>query len=346
MSRPQRFRGGLRRRRFWLLTGAVFLAVAVTMAVLGVGGHGGGALSADNPAPEGAMAAAQVLRNQGVVVQPTDSLDATLAAVRSAGSDRTTVLLYDANALLNGLQLKRLSSAGSSLVLVEPRPLTLLGVSTEITLAGASDLPGRTDSTGTVRANCGNADASAAGSIDAGNGDPDAGKLYHGPVVCFTDASPKPAGLYAASTDGRITVLGNRAILSNGRLDRDGNAALVLRMLGKHPNLVWYIPSINDIPVSSQSRNLSELTPDWLVPAGSWLLIVAVIGMLWKGRRDGPLVVEPLPVVVRAAETAAGRARLYQDGHATRRAAATLRAGTLTRLARHLRLGPAATADD
>ena len=67
---------------------------------------------------------------------------------------------------------------------------------------------------------------------------------------------------------------------------------------------------------------------------------VAVLAMLWRGRRLGPLAAEPLPVVVRSAETAEGRARLYQDGRSLDRAAATLRAAALTRLSARLRLGP------
>jgi signal transduction protein with GAF and PtsI domain len=59
----------------------------------------------------------------------------------------------------------------------------------------------------------------------------------------------------------------------------------------------------------------------------------------------GPLVFEPLPVVVKAAETAEGRARLYQDSRAVERAARNLRAGTLSRLARHFNLGADATTE-
>jgi hypothetical protein len=79
---------------------------------------------------------------------------------------------------------------------------------------------------------------------------------------------------------------------------------------------------------------------------GPWLIFVAVLAMVWRGRRLGPLVFEPLPVVVKAAETAEGRARLYQDAHALDRARDNLRAGTLVRLAKALRLGAGATADD
>jgi len=79
---------------------------------------------------------------------------------------------------------------------------------------------------------------------------------------------------------------------------------------------------------------------------GPWLVFVAGLAIVWRGRRLGPLVFEPLPVVVKAVETAEGRARLYQDSHALDRARDNLRAGTLVRLAQALRLGSQATADD
>ncbi|MDQ6739387.1 MAG: hypothetical protein M3021_03190, partial [Actinomycetota bacterium] len=141
-------------------------------------------------------------------------------------------------------------------------------------------------------------------------------------------------------------VLGNRAVLSNDKLGTSGNAALALRTLGKARNLLWYTPSLQDLAQAETPKDLAQLTPEWRVPAGIWLLIVAVLGMLWKGRRDGPLVPEPLPVVVQASETAAGRARLYQDAGAAGTAAASLRAGSLLRMAHHLRLGPGASRDD
>ena len=70
--------------------------------------------------------------------------------------------------------------------------------------------------------------------------------------------------------------------------------------------------------------------------------------MFWRGRRLGPLVHEPLPVVVRSAETQEGRARLYRQARARDRAAAALRTATLRRLAGRLqatRSGPGELAD-
>ena len=54
--------------------------------------------------------------------------------------------------------------------------------------------------------------------------------------------------------------------------------------------------------------------------------------MVWRGRRLGRLVPEPLPVVVRAVETTEGRARMYRRARAQDRAAAQLREATMARL--------------
>ncbi len=66
-----------------------------------------------------------------------------------------------------------------------------------------------------------------------------------------------------------------------------------------------------------------------LIQLGVALLLTA----LWRARRLGPLVAEPLPVVIRASETVEGHARLYQSRRARDRVAATLRAAAIGRLA-------------
>jgi hypothetical protein len=151
--------------------------------------------------------------------------------------------------------------------------------------------------------------------------------------------------MYAASADGRLVVLGSAALLSNDLLQEEGNAALAFRTLGPAPDLIWYLPGLGDVPRDGRPPTLNELAPPWVGFLGLWLAVVALLAVLWRGRRLGPLVFEPLPVVVKAAETAEGRARLYQDSRAVSRAADNLRAGTLSRLARHLRLGPEVGAD-
>jgi hypothetical protein len=74
--------------------------------------------------------------------------------------------------------------------------------------------------------------------------------------------------------------------------------------------------------------------------------LAVLVAMLWRGRRLGRLVSEPLPVVVRAVETTEGRARLYRRSRSPERAARTLRDAELTRLRDQLGLGRAGLPDD
>jgi hypothetical protein len=81
------------------------------------------------------------------------------------------------------------------------------------------------------------------------------------------------------------------------------------------------------------------------VPA-LWLLAAAVLGVvLWRGRRLGPLVTEPLPVVVRAVEATQGRGRLYRRLRDRDHVAAVLRRASARRLAAHLGLPRGAAVD-
>jgi hypothetical protein len=66
---------------------------------------------------------------------------------------------------------------------------------------------------------------------------------------------------------------------------------------------------------------------------------------LWRARRLGPVVVEPLPVVVRSAEAVEGRARLYRSRRACDRAALALRTGALERLTALLGMPRSAATD-
>jgi hypothetical protein len=62
------------------------------------------------------------------------------------------------------------------------------------------------------------------------------------------------------------------------------------------------------------------------------LAIAVALLALWRARRLGPVVTEPLPVVVRAAETVEGRALLYRRAGAADHAGEALRQATRDRL--------------
>jgi hypothetical protein len=328
------FRARLRAWRVWIIF-ALVLCLIVVLGILRSSDTGQPALSPSNPAPEGAMAAARILAEQGVDVQSPGSFDEALKLLEDEGAE-ATLLLIDPSGFLGGDQLAELAGTARRTVLVEPGFEQLSALAPDIRSAGV--VPGDSDGTA-LQAGCGVPDARAASSVDAG------GLAYRAPVVCFpAEAGDGDAGIYAADDDGAV-VLGNAALLANETLASRGNAALTLRTLGSAPTLIWYQPTAADIPAAELPGDPRALLPSWVDPLLLWLLVVAVLAMFWRGRRLGPLAVEPLPVVVRSAETAEGRARLYQDGRASGRAAETLRAAALTRLAARLRLGPQATAE-
>ena len=138
----------------------------------------------------------------------------------------------------------------------------------------------------------------------------------------------------------RITVLGQAQVLENAHLAEAGNAALALRTLGGNGDLVWYLPDPLELSTSKDAPTLGDLLPRGLGWAVLQLLVAAVVAMWWRGRRFGKLVREPLPVVVRAAETHEGRARLYRQAHARGRVAAILRTAAVRRVAARLGVAP------
>lgn len=347
LSPAQNARRWWMKYRFWLICIAAFVVLSLLGFFLGSGtGKTAGTLSITNPAPAGAQAAASVLRNQGVNVTAADSLAATTDALAANGQGASTVFFYDPKNLLSAKQVAELSrkaeDAGAAVVAVTPAPLALKSLSPEISSTGT------TAGTPAVAAQCTHPDAEAAGTLDGGAGSSAKAPLhlYKGAQTCFMPPGKAGAagGYMASNGAGSVVVLGNAGIINNQNLASRGNAALALRLLGGAPNLVWYTASLKDIPVAGKPPTLAEFTPEWIFPASAWLLLVGVLGMLWKGRRNGPLVAEPLPVMVKSSETLTGRARLYQDARAVDMAARTLQHAALTRLAHTLRLGNAAPA--
>lgn len=290
-------------------------------------------LSVHNAGPDGARAVSQILGRHGVTVKDAGSFNSALEAL--GGSPGATLLLYDRNGFLDDAQLDRLRAEALRVVVVTPRLNTLSALGSGIAQAGV--VP---QSSPTLEPGCLNADAEAAGTVSG-----ESAFLYDGGEVCYRPPGAT-GGLLASTENGTLAVLGSTAVFSNEGLDEHGHAALALRTLGRSPDLVWYLPGLGDVSSAESSATLDDLAPEWVPFLGPWLAFTAVLAVIWRGRRLGPLVFEPLPVVVKAVETAEGRARLYHDAHAVDRARDNLRAGTLVRLARELRLGTGATADD
>ncbi|WP_130178643.1 DUF4350 domain-containing protein [Cryobacterium sp. SO1] len=324
VSSTPTIRGALRRSSFWVIAGAGALLVAVIgFVVAGAGGTAGPRLGAENPAPAGAMAVVEVLRQQGVTVVPVDTLDEADAATAAAGT--ATLFVSDESGYLSSDQLGRLGTLASQTVIADPDFLALQALAPEVGFGGVStaDAPA---------AQCTVAAAERAGTISPGGktlGLPADTAGYEG---CFPGDNNTYSVIERVTDAGTITLVADTAVFANDEIATYGNAALALNLLGSTDTLVWYLPTLADVPVTGPP-SLGALTPGWVTPVILLLAAVTIAAMVWRGRRFGPLVAENLPVVVRANETMEGRARLYARANARLRAVDAIRIGAVGRMA-------------
>ncbi|RMI06587.1 DUF4350 domain-containing protein [Cellulomonas triticagri] len=339
-----RARGRWRRWR-WVVGIAGVLAIGVGISLLPAPTRSVVPLAPDNAGADGAMAVANVLREQGVEITYVRG-----AAQARAAATAGTTLLVTSDWWLTPEQSATVTGTAADLVLLDPYTLltdAVPGLETGWSGgASATSLP----------AACTDPDAEAAGSItgsgsgvvarDATGAATDA---PDGTTLCFPLPGTEPQA-YLTSTsevDGRrVTVLGDAGLLTNARVAEDGNAALVLRTLGRNPHLVWYVPSSTDTSVEAAAPGLGDLLPPTARVLLWQALVVLLAVVVWRGRRLGRVVVERLPVVVRSAETTRGRGRLYRTSRSYGHAAAALRAGVADRCARLLGLPRTAAAPD
>lgn len=313
--------------RWWLVVAGTVVTVAFVLALL-VPVATAGDLDPESAAPGGTRALAQVLQRQGVSVARIRT-SAELATQDGPGS--TLVVTHPE--LLGPRQLDRLASTSADLVLVEPDAPLLAALAKFSRVAGT--VPARY-----AAPECQDPAAVAAGVTRAG------GHLYRALEATTAACYPQPeepgvTGLLRGRAAGRaVTVLGQGDVLRNGHLAEQGDAALALRLLGAHPRLTWYLPDALELSDGQRPPTTSQLLPRWVPWVVAQLGVTALVAILWRMRRLGRLVTEPLPVVVRAAETQEGRARLYRQAGARARAAAILRTATARRLVARLDVPP------
>lgn len=158
-----------------------------------------------------------------------------------------------------------------------------------------------------------------------------------------------------------VTVVGAADPFTNEWIDEADNRAVATALLSGQPRVIWLdvhalappaapsppdqqLPDQNDqksfevprvpiqYPEAGDTNPLYDALPGWLWAGLVGLLIMMILAALWRGRRLGPPVVEPLPVSVPAAETVYGRASLYQRAGAYPQAIRSLRAGAVHRI--------------
>jgi hypothetical protein len=268
------------------------------------------------------------------------------AASRGAGPGVT--LVVTSPSLLTAAQLDGLARVPANRVLIGPDRAALNALAPGVELLGAAPVHA-------VPPGCSLAAARLAGNADLGGlqlavrPPPKPRRALRGaasrPALCYPTGGSASLVRYTAA--GRvITVLGSGNALTNGSLAHLGNAALALNLLGAHTRLVWLVPGPGrpggrpgGAPANGQQSLLS------LIPRPAYLVtiqlgIAVLLAALWRARRLGPLVPEPLPVVVRASETVEGHAGLYRSRRARGRAAAALRTAMLARTLPALGLAP------
>lgn len=316
-----------RRSLIWVAILVIILLIAVVGLAIASSGQNTDALSADNASPSGGKALVEVLRHEGVTVVVADTLAEAADAVTDP--ETTTLFLYDANYYLDEDQTGRALQLADTTVVLTPSYEALEHISPDLALAGYTG--------GTRDADCDVPAAEAAEQITTTG---DGYRILDGDAQgCFADDD-----VYSLVQLDGYTVLGATDALTNGAILEQGNAALALTLLGSTDTLVWYLPSAEDY--DTDVATASELSPPWVLPVVLTLFLVGFAAILWRGRRLGPLIVENLPVTVRASETMQGRARLYERANARLHTLDSLRIGTIARLAALCGLPVLATVDE
>ncbi|MEP7020960.1 MAG: DUF4350 domain-containing protein [Pseudonocardiales bacterium] len=308
------------RLRLWL----VFVVVVALGAVLiaSLSSQPGRPLDPNSAHQNGSKALAVLLRDRGIEVIRTTSL------VTAAQSDAGTTVLVASPTSYSTDQLTELGRSPARLLLLRPSNGVLGALGSGVQSASVVSGP--------TPPGCSDAGAVAAGTV----------KL---PDSTSTFSSDSGSTCYdgAVVIGARVVVLGSERLVRNDTVDDDGVAALDINAIsddGAVRRLVWLLPGTE--AAGPGAPTIWQLFPDGAHRAFGWLLVLALLLVLWRGRRLGPAVTEPLPVVVRAAEVVEGHGRLYRRAGARDRAAAALRAATLTRLAGHAGLPRGATLPD
>lgn len=333
-------RSRLKSLRFFIVT-ALALMVILVLAIAQAEPTSPADLSIRNPEPFGAMATGEILRDQGVRVDEITYL----SHINIADPTTTTfAIVLPAN----------LSESQIGSILDYPGDLVFIGSSWDLVSALGNGLQFSSIEADAQVAGCDDPDATAAGYTTAVSPRIRAQSTSDS-KVCFADSDG--FGTYVRlEWDGRlILIITDPAIAMNANMAEEGNAALVLRSLGKNPKLVWYIGALDDVTTFIDPTSPGPNPPDSItvkpgfLPAGTGdalfaLGLAGLVAALWKGRRMGPLVTEPLPVIVHASESERGRGRLYQRARAYGRASSALRASTAERMGRRLGIPRSAAA--
>lgn len=325
-----------RKLRYWAVAAVVLIVLGIISMIFSGGVQSAGqALSPTNASPGGSKALAQVLRKQGVTLTPTSTMTETRKAATHSNS--TTIFVIDDSGYLDEVALQELSGLSSHLVILTPNFDQLRAVAPGVAHAGVVN--------GTLTADCSVSYVQRAELVTGdGSGFRVTGSGAN-TTACLASGKDTYSMVQVQNGESLVTVTGMRDAFANDTVLFHGNAAFTLGLLGETPNLVWFMPTSAEAAADGP-RTAAELTPSWASAIMTLLILTALAAAFWRGRRMGPLVVEDLPVVVRASETMRGRGRLYQKTSDYLHILDALRMGTIDRLGVLCGLPTLANVDD
>lgn len=297
------------RHRAWTWLGVIATVLLSVGAVAALGGSSSTApLDPDSATPTGSLALANLLQDRGTAVTEVRTL------AEAAATEETQTLLIVNTSLIS-------ETAGQKLIGTAAMRTVVVG-----TEGGAATLveSRAIAEPAELVADCHLAEAQAAGTATFSD------ELISGTSQrCFPGAGG--AGLLFEDS---LFILADGSTMMNENLAEAGNAALSLNLLSATGQVIWFIPSPSDLALAEgRSAAPADLLPSWIAPALMQALLVFGVLAIWKGRRLGPLIREPLPIVVPAHETDEGYAGLLQRNKQAGVAATALREASMTRLA-------------
>ena len=315
-----------RRGRWWWYSGVALLVAVVVAAVVMIAARNtdrGGLFAPDNPGPTGAAALSEVIDAHGVDVQVVRTHRALARTRIDSGTTVVVGGIIDTNEAWAPRLLSEVRAA-RRLVLIEPSSTQLGSLGLPV---GTAHTTGTRD---TVPARCSTGFVSPSDTVRADDSGYRSFQLDSA-TECFIDGDAAQLVVLPTAADRPETVVLSGTMLRNDEISRVDNAGVAIRALAPTDRVVWYVPDWTDTPDSGSTAADDDI-PDALAP----LVLLAGFGLLaamvWRGRRFGALVVEPLPVVVRSDETTRARGRLYHRSRAADRAAAALRTHTLQKI--------------
>lgn len=321
----------------FFVLGLLYLVTGVAHAIEEPDLGDAGTLSPTGTGPDGSSRLAEMLAAKGVTIRRVTSSAQAISALTAAGVDRHSTVFVPAPDLLNPNFFDFMSPdlAEHRLVLVRPGVLTAryAGFTPGFPRWAARPVP----------PGCDTDFAGAAGPATV--------------LRSWYEADPADVkidcydgGLVGLGSGGSETVaVGATDPFRNSRIGEVGNAALATALLSRDREVIWVDvhkaeprdprPPTKPLPrYHHPGRASGGTSPVWgAFPPVLWasfalLFAVALLIALVRGRRLGPPVAEPLPVVVPATETVTGRGRLYERIHSRQASLETLRAAALRRM--------------